>query len=102
MKQALTSLFTWLKSVYSESDGTGSSTRIHITLLITFVLGVGISFGVLVHHKSITIEQFNSFLGSAATFLTATCGPLYGVNKLADWAAKKNVASQTEKVLGEP
>jgi hypothetical protein len=90
---ALSAFISWVKSVYSESDGTGSSTRIHISLLIVFVLAVGASFGVLVHRKSITIAEFNSFLGAAATFLTATCGPLYGVNKLADWANKKSGAN---------
>jgi hypothetical protein len=77
---------SWLRSVYSEPDGTGSSTRIHVSLLIAFVIAVGISFGVLVHHKEITVEQFDAFLGAAGAFLVATTGPLYGVNKLADWA----------------
>jgi hypothetical protein len=58
--------------------------------LITFVLSVGISFGVLVHRHTINIEQFDQFLGAGATFLVATCGPLYGANKLADWAKTKN------------
>lgn len=81
---------TWLRSVYSEPDGTGSSTRLHISLLIVFVIGVGISFGVLVHHKTITVEQFDGFLSAAAAFLVATTGPLYGVNKLANWANNKS------------
>ena len=83
-------LFAWLKSVYSEPDGTGSSTRIHISLLTLFTISVGASFGVLVHKHSISMEQFNSFLGAAATFLVSTAGPLYGVNRLADWAKSKS------------
>jgi hypothetical protein len=56
MEELFTAFLTWLRSVYSEPDGSGSSTRIHITALIAFVLGVGISFAVLVHNKVITIE----------------------------------------------
>lgn len=83
-------LLHFLKSVYSEADGTGSSTRVHIGLLTVFVVSVGISFSVLVVKHVITIEQFDNFLSSAATFLIGTCGPLYGVNKFADWAKNKN------------
>lgn len=97
MKETLYKLFVWLKSVYSEPDGTGSSTRIHISLLTLFVIMVGVSFALLVHKHSITIEQFNGYLGAAATFLISTTGPLYGVNKLADWAKNKNpVATQQQ------
>jgi hypothetical protein len=85
----LTPLFTWLRSTYSESDGNGSSTRLHIGLLTTFVITIGVSFAHLVHSRVITVEQFNSFLSSGATFLVATAGPLYGINKLADWATAK-------------
>lgn len=87
---ALKPFAAWVKSVYSEPDGTGSSTRIHISLLIGFVISVGVSFGVLVHRHTISVEQFNSFLGAGAAFLAATTGPLYGVNKLSDWAKSKN------------
>jgi hypothetical protein len=81
---------TWIKSIWSEPDGSGSSTRIHITALIAFVLGVGISFGIATHQKKFSIEQFNSFLASASAFIVSTCGPLYGANKLADWAKNKD------------
>ena len=80
----------WLKSIWSEADGTGSSTRIHISLLTSFVLGVGISFGILVHRHRITVEQFNQFLVAGGTFIATTCGPLYGANKIAAWATSKN------------
>ena len=82
--------FKWLLSVYSESDGTGSSTRVHIGLLVMFVLGTGVSFAVSVHHKLITIEQFDSFLTSSATFLASVGGVLYGANKLSEWGNNKN------------
>jgi hypothetical protein len=84
------SVATWLKGAYSEPGGQGSSTRLHITALIAFVLSVGAGFAVLVHKHSITIEQFDGFLTSASVFLTSTCGSLYGLNKAADWAKNHN------------
>jgi hypothetical protein len=84
----------WLKSIWSEPDGSGSSTRIHVTMLIAFVLGVGISFGVSTHQKKITVEQFNNFLNAGSTFIVTTCGPLYASNKLADWAKTNNVGQK--------
>ena len=89
--------WTWLKSVYSEPDGSGSSTRIHITALIMFILGVGISFGVATHHKIFTLEEFDNFLTTSSTFIVTTCGPLYGVNKMADWAKNKTNADTNVK-----
>jgi hypothetical protein len=89
MNQLLTAIAKWIRSVYSEPDGSGSSTRVVISSLIFFTIGVGISFAIQVHEHVITIEQFDSFLAAAATFITTTCAPLYGVNKLADWAKSK-------------
>lgn len=83
-------MFGFFKSVYSEPDGNGSSTRVHIGILTAFVISVGISFSILVHQKIVSIEQFDNFLSSAATFLIGTCGPLYGINKLADAYKSKN------------
>jgi len=81
---------TWLKSIWSEPDGSGSSTRVHMTMLIAFILGVGISFGVATHQKRVSIEQFNNFLNAGATFIVTTCGPLYAANKAADFLKNKN------------
>ena len=75
----------WLRSVYSEADGNGSSARVHIGLIVIFTLGVGISFAVGVRHKTITLDQFDTFLSSASIFITSTCGSLYAMNKLADY-----------------
>jgi hypothetical protein len=80
----------WLKSIWSEPDGSGSSTRVHMTMLIAFILGIGISFGVATHQKRVTIEQFNNFLNAGATFIVTTCGPLYAANKAADYLKNKN------------
>ena len=61
--------WAWLKTIWSEPSGNGSSTRVHMTMLIAFILGVGISFGIATHQKRITIEQFDNFLQSGATFM---------------------------------
>jgi hypothetical protein len=71
--------------------------RIHISLLIGFVLAAGVSFGVLVHRHTISVEQFDGFLGSAATFITTTCGPLHGVNKLSDWAKARPIQGNSQQ-----
>lgn len=81
---SFSSLISWLRSVYSEPDGGGSSTRVHVGPLIVFVVGVGVRFAHLVASKAITPEQFNSFLGAAGGFLGMACGVLYGSNKVAD------------------
>jgi hypothetical protein len=90
ISKAMLSFFGWLKSVYSESDGQGSSTRVHMAALICFILGVGVSFAVSVHHKYVSIEQFDSFLSAGATFIVTCCGALYGINKLGSWADGRN------------
>jgi hypothetical protein len=89
IRDFLTAFFSWLRSVFSEPDGTGSSTRVVISALIGFAIAAGFSFAYLVHIKTITIEQFDGFLTAAGTFITVTCGPLYGVNKLADYGKNK-------------
>jgi hypothetical protein len=79
----------WLRSIWSEPDGTGSSTRVHMTALIAFVIGVGVSFGIATHQKKFSIEQFNNFLEAGSTFIVTTCGPLYGANKVSDYLKDK-------------
>lgn len=88
---------TWIRSVYSENDGTGSSTRVHIGLLIAFILGVGVSFAVGVHHHQLSPEQFDAYLAAGGTFVVTCCGALYGINKLGSWAEgnKKQDADRT-------
>lgn len=80
----------WLKSVWSEPNGNGSSTRVHITALLFFVLGLGTAFGTLAYHSKISIEQFDNFLSTAGTFFVTTSGPLYAVNKLSDFMKTRN------------
>jgi hypothetical protein len=74
----------FFKSVFSEADGTGSASRILIALLVVFVVGAGASFAVAIHVHKLTINDFNSFLSAAGTFLVTTTSPLYGINKLTD------------------
>lgn len=84
----------WVKSIWSEPNGNGSSTRVHMTMLIAFVLVVGISFGIATHLKRITIEQFDNFLTAGSTFIVTTCGPLYAANKASDWLKNKDNNNQ--------
>ena len=80
----------WVQSTYSEPDGSGSSTRVIVSALIAFIIGVGISFGIATHYKKFSMEEFDNFLNASSTFILETCGPLYGVNKAADWAKNKS------------
>ncbi len=98
----LSAFLIWLKSAYSDTDPKGnqigSSSRLHIGMIIAFVIGVGVSFSIATHQKIITIEQFNSFLGSAGTFTVVTTGALYSLNQLGSWAKNKtNQENQTER-----
>jgi hypothetical protein len=88
MLKLLENFISWVKSVYSD-NGVGSSTRVHIGMIISFVLLVGISFSVAVHIHKISIEQFNNFLSSAGTFIVTTTTPLYAANQAGNWLQKK-------------
>lgn len=80
----------WIKSVWSEPDGTGSSARILNAMIISFILGIGTAFGVLTCNKHMTLDQFDNFLASGGTFIVTTCGPLYAANKAADWLKNRD------------
>jgi hypothetical protein len=73
----------WLPSFLSEPDGTGSSTRLYIGLVVAFVVGAGTAL-VCKIHQPITVADLNSFLTAAGTFVAVICAPLYGLNKLAN------------------
>ena len=85
----------WLRSIWSEADGNGSTTRVLMFILVSFIVGVGVSFAVATHQKIITIEQFNAFLQSGGLFITTTVPVIYGINKMADWASSKNNNTST-------
>jgi hypothetical protein len=72
--------FDFFRSAFSEPDGTGSSTRLIIACLVSFVVGSGVSMVTHIHGP-ISVQDFNSFLSSAGVFLATTCGPLYLINK---------------------
>ena len=59
----------FFKSAFSEPDGTASSSRILIAMIITFVLGVGIMFATSVKKSTLTITDFDNFLGAGGTFI---------------------------------
>lgn len=94
------SVLQWVKSVYSERDGSGSSTRVHIGLILGFIITVGLSFATAVHIHKITIEQFDKFLETAGAFILTTGGPMYGINQVGNWAQKRedNNNTNTNKV----
>ncbi len=71
----------WLVSVWSEADGTGSSSRLIISLLVLFIITVGVGFTIAVHKHSLAMNDFNSFLVTSGAFIVTTCTPLYAVNK---------------------
>lgn len=72
--------FQFMKSVFSEPDGTGSCSRILIASIVSFTIGVGVAL-VWKIHTPVTVNDFNSFLGAAGMFITTTCAPLYLINK---------------------
>lgn len=81
---------TFIKSIFSEPDGNGSSSRVLIAIIVAFILGVGVSFATLVHGHKLTPDQFNSFLQQGSNFILTTCGPLYGINKITDVIKNKS------------
>ena len=74
----------WVLSIWSEANGNGSTTRILITAIFAFILGVGATFAVSTYQKKIGMSDFCNFLGSAGTFLVTTSGPLYLMNTAKD------------------
>lgn len=93
-KSFLAAFSLWLKSVFSESDGTGSSTRVFIGLILAFLIGCGVSFCVSVHYKALSMIEFNSFLSTAQTFLVTVVPLLYGLNRGAN-ALDSYIATKT-------
>jgi hypothetical protein len=68
------SLFGFLRSVFSEADGTGSWSRIGSLLIVLATLG-------WVTHVVWRTHSIPD-LGGATAFLTAGAGTMYGTNKL--------------------
>ena len=86
----MNAFFSWLKTVYSEPNGNGSSTRIIVGFVVAFIIGLGTAFGVGTYQKKFSMEQFDNFLITGGNFILTVGGPLYGVNKAADWLKNKD------------
>lgn len=81
--------FTFVKSVFSEPDGTGSASRILITAIVCFVLGIGSALVAKIH-TPVSVSDINSFLGAAGIFIASTCTPMYLINKGANTMIAKS------------
>jgi hypothetical protein len=83
MKQYFLSFFSFIKSVYSEADGSGSSSRILTTILALVCCGVlCVIVGHLIHITDVAIltawlTSFPIIVGALALFFMAP----YGINK---------------------
>lgn len=80
----------WLRSIFSEADGTGSSTRVYVGLVVSFSLGF-VTALLLKVHGPITVSEFCSAVGVLGEFAGGICGALYGINRLGNWADNKAV-----------
>ncbi len=85
---------SFVKSVLSEPDGTGSSTRVCMIALVFFVIGVGTTF-VLRMHTPVTPSDVCNIFTSLGVFIVTTCGPLYAINKGAE--AWKHTSDQADR-----
>lgn len=72
--------FPFIKSIFSEPDGTGSCSRVLIAAIVAFILGAGAVLLTKIH-ASLLVADINSFLQAAGMFITTTCTPMYLINK---------------------
>lgn len=73
----------FLRSQFSDKDGTVSNTKVCIFTVVAFVLGWGTClFSKL--HTPVTVTDIVTFLGAAGTFATLLCGTLAGLKYGAD------------------
>lgn len=86
------SKLSFVRSMFSESDGSVSTTRIVIALVFAFIIGAGVTL-VAKLHTPVIASDINNFLSSAGMFITTTCAPLYAINKGADVMNKKTTAA---------
>jgi hypothetical protein len=75
--------YGFLRSVFSGPDGGGSSTRLCMVSLVSFVIGAGVAL-VCKLHTPVTVTDLDNYLAAAGLFIATTCGPLYLINKGAD------------------
>jgi predicted cation transporter len=84
----LQKIIAFLKSQFSESDGTVSNTRVCMFAIIMFTLGWGTALVTKIH-TSVTVTELDGFLNAATFFVTGITGTLYAINKVADVANNK-------------
>ena len=70
-----------LRSMESETDGTGSSTRLCIVLVISFSLGF-VTALLFKLHGPITVAEFCQAVGAIGLFAGGICGSLYTINRI--------------------
>jgi hypothetical protein len=90
----------FIKSILSEPDGTGSTTRVLMAVIVFFTIGAGIFLCGALHSKHITVEQLNSYLTTGGQFVVTTTGPLYLINKGASVMGKNGQNSNTSNPNG--
>lgn len=73
----------FIRSALSESDGTISSTRCMIVLVIVFTIGV-VAALLWKIKGPITVADFSQAIGSLGLFAGGICGSLYGINRISE------------------
>lgn len=73
----------YLRSMLSESDGTGSTTRFCLVLVVVFTLGF-VAALLWKIHAPVTVAEFCQAVSALTLFATGICGALYGINRAAD------------------
>lgn len=87
--------FGFLRSTFSEADGSGSCSRVLIASIVAFVLGAGTAL-VFKLHTPVTVTDVDGFLAAAGIFIATTCTPLYLINK---GAGSLNKRSDNDKEI---
>lgn len=85
----------FLRGVFSEGDGTPSSSRICVFAVIAFTLGFGTAL-VWKIHAPVTVGEFCQALSALTLFASGICGALYGINRAADVLNKRAPGAQKE------
>jgi len=73
----------FVRSMLGESDGSVSSTRVCVALVIVFALG-WVTALVTKVKGPVSVAEIGTLLGPLGVFVGAICGSLYGINKAAD------------------
>ena len=93
-------IIDFAKGLFSEHDGTPSIMLILVTLIVAFILGCSIAFALQTYKHSITMDQFDSYLGSAGAFIATSCGPLYLLHKGADVLNRRGSPNKDDGTTG--